>query len=211
MTTAITTPLVQAIESVWSAIQARHTDVPEVVVTLGSGTAKKGMKLGHFAADRWLRGEDSVHELFVGGEGLQRGAVEVLGTLLHEAAHSAATARGIQDTSRQGRFHNAKFKVIGEEFGLTLEKDATIGWSLTSVPAATAASYAAEVAKLETAIVAYRLMDMTDGGRKTNNNGVSAQCDCGRKIRVSKSTYQEAPILCGKCGSEFTADEESDD
>ena len=50
MTTAtVTAPLVGAIESVWKAIQARHTDVPEVVVTLGSGTAKAGMKLGHLA------------------------------------------------------------------------------------------------------------------------------------------------------------------
>ena len=211
MNITVTTPLVEAIEAVWTAIQTRHNDVPEVVVTLGSGSAKKGMKLGHFAADRWMRGEDSVHELFVGGEGLQRGAVDVLGTLLHEAAHSAATARGIKDTSRQGRFHNAKFKAIGEEFGLSLEKDPTIGWSVTSVPAPTATSYAAEVAMLETAIVAYRLVDMTGGGRKSSNNGVSAECGCGRKIRVSKSTYEDGPILCGKCGTEFTGEIEDED
>lgn len=210
MNTAVTTPLVEAIEFAWSAIQTRHTDVPEVVVTLGSGTAKAGMKLGHFAADRWMRGEDSVHELFVGGEGLQRGAVGVLGTLLHEAAHSAATARGIKDTSRQGRFHNAKFKAIGEEFGLRLEKDPSIGWSITSVPDTTATRYTAEVAKLETAIVAYRVAEMTSGGRKSSNNGVSAECGCGRKIRVSKRTYEDGPIICGKCGTEFAADDDSD-
>ena len=43
--------------------------------------------------------------MLVSGEGLQRGPTDVLGTLLHEAAHGLAQARSIQDTSRQGRYH----------------------------------------------------------------------------------------------------------
>lgn len=202
---SVTAPLIDAIEATWKAIQAQHPDVPEVVVTLGSGSVKKGMNLGHFAADRWMRGEEKVHELFVGGEGLKRGAADVLGTLLHEAAHSAAEARGIKDTSRQGRFHNAKFKTIGEEFGLRLEKDPSIGWSLTTVPYATAERYVREVANLEAAMVAYRVVEATEG-RKSNNNGVSAECDCGRKIRVSRKVYDLGSISCGLCGTNFTAE-----
>lgn len=38
----------------------------------------------------------------MGGEGLARGPVEVLGTLLHEAAHAVAHVRGIKDTSLPG-------------------------------------------------------------------------------------------------------------
>ena len=48
-------------------------------------------------------GDDELHELFIGGEGLAAGAASVLATLLHEAAHAAATARSSQGTSRQGR------------------------------------------------------------------------------------------------------------
>jgi len=134
--TTITTQLVSAFEAAWRAIQQRHPDVPEVVVTFGSGTL--GMKagqtrLGHFAAARWQHGEKQLPELFISGEGLQRGALEVLGTLLHEAAHGLAHVREIKDTSRQGRYHNAKFKALGEEVGLTLAEDKTIGWSLTTV------------------------------------------------------------------------------
>lgn len=95
-----------------------------------------------------------MHELFIGGEGLARGGRGVLGTLLHEAAHGAANARGIQDTSRQGRYHNAKFKVIAESFGLTIEHGKGIGWSLTTVPDNTAALYAAEVVQLDAAVTA---------------------------------------------------------
>ncbi|MEA9986092.1 hypothetical protein [Subtercola sp. RTI3] len=209
-TTTVSTPLVAAIETVWKSIQDRHEDVPAVVVTLGSGTAKQGMKLGHFAADRWMRGDELVHELFVGGEGLQRGGVGVLGTLLHEAAHGAARAREIQDTSRQGRFHNAKFRAIGEEFGLNLEKDPSIGWSVTTVPADTERSYADEITTLDGGLVAYRLTEMSAGGRKSNNNGVTALCGCGRKIRVSKTVYAAGPISCGLCGSDFEAEDDDE-
>ena len=43
---------------------------------------------------------DKLPEVFVGDEGLARGPADVLGTLLHEAAHALADVRGIKDTSR---------------------------------------------------------------------------------------------------------------
>jgi hypothetical protein len=44
------------------------------------------LRLGHFAASRWQTGSESdgIDEIFVGGKGLERGASEVLATLLHE-------------------------------------------------------------------------------------------------------------------------------
>lgn len=228
---SITAGLVEAIESTWRAIQGNHHDVPEVIVTIGAGSKAMGLVLGHFAANRWVAGQDdqarTIHELFVSGEGLQRGAADVLGTLLHEAAHAAAEARGIKDTSRQGRYHNAKFKAIGEEFGLSLSCDKTIGWSTTSVPAETAARYADQVHTLEGAMIAYRRAEGlagifggliggtggAEGGEGEGDddkptkpkNGYSAECGCGRKIRVSASTYEAGLITCGLCGQPFTA------
>jgi len=206
-TTTITVPLVAAIEEAWAAIQERHEDVPEVVVTLASGNGRGGMAYGHFAASRWARGDALVHELLVGGEGLQRGGRAVLGTLIHEAAHAAAEARGIKDTSRQGRFHNTRFKAIGEEFGLTLTKDPSIGWSITDVPDTTADSYRHAIDALDAAIVAYRLTDIGTVSKKTNN-GVVAVCECGRKLRVSRSTFEVGPIVCGVCNAEFEAEDD---
>ena len=210
MSSTVSAPLVAAIEGAWAAIRDRHEDVPEVVVTIGSGSESKGMKLGHFAAERWVRGEEAMHELFVGGEGLARGGAGVLGTLLHEAAHGAAQTRGIKDTSRQGRYHNAKFKAIAESFGLTIEHDSSIGWSVTTLPDATAASYGREVAELDAAITAYRRAEVAPGaagGRKSNNNGAAAVCGCGRKIRASLAVLEDGPILCGNCGEEFTPED----
>lgn len=215
----VTSPLVTAIEAAWSDIQANHPDVPDVVVTIGAGTNGKGAKrYGHFAAERWDRGETRMHELFVGGEGLKRGGTAVMGTLLHEAAHAAAEARGIQDTSRQGRWHNLHFKEIGEEFGLSLEKSSALGWSTTTVPEATELTYWDTIAELDRVIVAYRrdAVEIASTGTGTIGTGTvtapepkisttaSASCGCGRKIRVSRTTLEAAPIVCGLCGQEFT-------
>lgn len=210
MNATVTAPLVAAIESAWAEIRTRHQDVPDVVVTIGSGSEARGLRLGHFAADRWMRGEEAMHELFVGGEGLARGGASVLATLIHEAAHGAARTRGIQDTSRQGRYHNTKFKAIAEEFGLSIEHDRTIGWSTTNLPDATAASYAREVDALTKAITAHRRAEatVTGGGRTSSNNGKAAVCGCGRKIRASIAVIDAGPILCGICGSEFEPEEE---
>ena len=219
--TAVSTPLVQAIENAWSAIQSRNADVPDVVVTLGSGSIARGMKLGHFAANVWTRGEDDVHELFVGAEGLMRGASALMGTLIHEAAHAAAEQRGVKDTSRQGRYHNAAFKAIAEELGIQVEHSPVLGWSTTTLPDETAKQYEAEILDLDASITAYRrgfeqfigtpagtsgvekMPRISNPDRKSNNNGVSAKCGCGRRIRVSRTVLEMGAITCSVCGEDF--------
>ena len=51
----------------------------------------------------------------------------------HEAAHAIACQRGIKDTSRQGRYHNSRFKAIAEEVGLDVSRDPEWGWSVTAL------------------------------------------------------------------------------
>ncbi|MGC7101612.1 hypothetical protein ACPZ19_43645 [Amycolatopsis lurida] len=208
----VTARLVSAFHATWTAIRRRHPDVPEVVLTIGSGTLgmKQGQpKLGHFAAGRWRVGDtDRVPELFISGEGLQRAPEDVLGTLLHEAAHGIAHTREIKDTSRQGRYHNKRFKALGEELGLILEEDPSIGWSVTCVPTKTSNTYRPEVKLIRDALVAFRHAEVVAPGKPRSSNLAVATCGCDRKIRVAKSVLGEAPILCGRCGGEFTADDE---
>jgi hypothetical protein len=220
--------LVRALEGAWSAVQHRHPDVPAVVVTLGAGSVgvpSGVLKLGHFAANRWVPGggeSASIAELFVGGEGLAEGAESVLATLLHEAAHGVANVRQIQDTSRQGRYHNTRYKTLAEELGLTVTQVAGIGWSGTNLAAGTAASYAAELVQLAAAITAYRYAEgslPTSGGdaggrggkggsaggaRGSPKNGVVLVCGCPRRIRVSMTVAELGPILCGICDTQFS-------
>ncbi|MFD0359908.1 hypothetical protein ACFQZZ_00375 [Nocardia sp. GCM10030253] len=42
--------------------------------------------------------------------------------MLHEAAHGVARACGVQDTSRGGAYHNAKYRGIAREFGLIVAR-----------------------------------------------------------------------------------------
>ena len=200
--------LVAALERAWDAIRQRHPDVPEVVMVMASGSERRALKLGHFAALRWEVAGTDHHEVMVGGEGLRRGPVDVLGTLLHEATHGLAMARGVADTSRDGRYHNARYRRLAEELGLEVAKVGTIGWSGTSVPEELAASYRSVIDDLATALVLWRRVEVT-GGVKTTRNLLACTCDCGRKIRVARGTLDEAPIICGRCGETFTPDEEA--
>jgi hypothetical protein len=223
---AVATPLVQSLENAWRAIQELNPEVPDVVVTFGAGAVSRGLKLGHFAASVWSHEGNDVHELFVGGEGLQRGAQALMGTLLHEAGHALAEARGVKDTSRQGRYHNKNFKAIAEEMGIAVQHDAQLGWSTTTVPDSTAAKYAGAILDLDASITAYRKgfeflftgdpttagprsgggtvkVPTVPGGRTNSNNGVVAVCGCGRKIRISQSVLDLGGITCNVCGEEF--------
>jgi hypothetical protein len=96
-------------------------------------------------------------EVLVSGEGLQRGPVDVLGTLLHEAAHGLAHTRKVSDTSRQGRYHNRRYATwpASSASEVTHHLD-PIGWSATSVPDPTAACYAEVLAELGAALVLWR-------------------------------------------------------
>jgi hypothetical protein len=108
-------------------------------------------------------------EVFIGGEGLVRGAADVLGTLLHEAAHALAHVRDIKDTSRQGRWHNAKFKALAEELGIEVAKDPRIGWSPTAIPASTREEYAEVIDELG------RVAAAAPGGRGGGREGQEAE------------------------------------
>jgi hypothetical protein len=63
-----------------------HPDLPPAALILGQGSGRRGggLVLGHFAPERWqLAGAKEsayVHEVLIGGEGLQRGPDDVLGS-----------------------------------------------------------------------------------------------------------------------------------
>jgi hypothetical protein len=200
--------LVVALERAWGAIEERHPDVPAAVVIVGSGSEgrPRGLRLGHFAASRWSAdpGALSLGEVFVAGEGLDRGSVDVFGTLLHEAAHAVAHVRGLRDTSRQGRYHNRRFAQLGDELGLQVEHHPQLGWSVTSVRASTATVYCSTLAQLEHALIAHRFSEPASPPRMPRRNGAAAMCACGRRIRIAPAVLALGPVLCGVCAQPFS-------
>ena len=95
-------PILKILEETWLEIRRWHPDIPPAVIIIASGTDSKNPRWGHHAPGRWNVNGQQYAEVMISGEGLRRTPEEVLGTLLHEAAHALAHARGIKDTSRQG-------------------------------------------------------------------------------------------------------------
>jgi hypothetical protein len=205
--------LVAALEHAWTAIRRHHPDVPQVVIVVASGSDPRSrrLNLGHFAAGRWQltdRPTDRA-EVLVSGEGLQRGPVDVLGTLLHEAAHGLASVRKVSDTSRQGRYHNRRYATLARELGLEVAHLDPIGWSATSVPEPTAACYGEVLAELAAALVLWRRAEQANpAGSGRSRNALACTCACGRRIRVARSVLELAPILCAGCAQPFQPEDD---
>ena len=200
---SLTSKVVTALEHAWAAIRESHSEVPNAVIVVASGTNSRLPRWGHYAAMRWQRGDDRLPEVLVSGEGLKRPAAEVFTTVLHEATHALADIRGIQDTSRQGRWHNRRFATLADELGMDTTKDPRIGWSLCQLRDTTAAPYRGVLNDLSKPLAMYRHPELAGTGRRNSNNPISCTCGCPRRIRVALTVLELGPITCGVCGNEF--------
>ena len=210
-----TADLVAVLEDCWLAIRLNHSDVPPVVVIIGSGSPSRSgqvMKWGHFASMRWQHGQDLVPEVLISGEGLARTPEEILTTLLHEAAHAVADVRDVKDTSRQGRWHNRRFAALAEELGLTVDKDERFGWTACALAEFTAIRYAVQLRTLGQVLSLYRHAEPfgVTKERENSNNGLACICDCGRKFRIAKSVLEAGPIVCAMCDGAFSPEATGD-
>jgi curved DNA-binding protein CbpA len=198
--------ILKVLEDIWLEIRRWHPEIPPAVIIIASGTEGKQARLGHHAPGRWNVAGQQYAEVMISGEGLRRTPNEVLGTLLHEAAHALACERGIKDTSRQGRYHNKAFKTCAEQLGLTVEHDDRFGWSAATITSATEFAYARQLRDLADAMTLWRHGETTTGPTtRRNSNLIAAACPCGRSIRVAASTLAEAPITCQACDQDFQA------
>ena len=183
-------PVVAGLERAWAAIRAAHPEVPAAVLVVASGSSGRQLRWGHFAAGRW-------HAAALAGA-----RPEVLGTLLHEAAHGLADARRMQDVSRGGRYHNRRYAALAAELGLEIAKVHPIGWSATTVPPQTARRYADALDDLERCLRLWRRREQP-ANRPPSRNLLACACACPRRIRVAPATLAVAPILCAACAQPF--------
>lgn len=193
--------IVTALEFAHASIREK-TGAPRATILV---TRKTGRTMGHFThAKLWKAGDESFHEIMISANYFARGARAVLGTLLHETAHSLDLANGIQGVTGDG-YHNKKFKATAEALGLTITQAKGIGWSKTDVSDECATRWAEELAAIESALA---LMADSEQGRKSvgrNKNLKLAKCGCGEKIRISAKTLERCAPLCQDCGQEFRA------
>lgn len=87
---------------------------------------------GHLTTwDKWVVGKDGKKEININPMLFEMDKMSIITTLFHEMIHLHNLQNGIEDTSRQGRYHNVKFKEACEMFGLVCKQDARFGWCIT--------------------------------------------------------------------------------
>jgi hypothetical protein len=222
---ATASALVEACEQAWSAIQHHHPELPDAVIILGSGIERgRLVKLGHWWGGRWIADGETRGEVLLAGEALHLPPDQVFEVLLHEAAHGLNAARGIKDTSRGGRYHNARFAQAAVEVGLVASNMPPYGLASTQLADTGQERYADTISRLGEAMRIARHIDRSIGiGAETgtgSETGTSAdeddgpgggrakvqpaQCGCGRRLRMAPTVLAAGPVICGVCDSEFT-------
>jgi hypothetical protein len=226
--------IVQALEAAYAKIREHHPELPAVVIITGSGLDSYGLRWGHFARDRWIDALANGRrpELFVGGERLACGAELTFQTMFHESAHALACVRGVQDCSRQNRYHNCRFLEIAREVGLDYPHgapDPTIGYSAVELTDTARKHYRRTIDRLQRAVNLHLDNPLTGlgkgtagtlgghggrvkgGSKRTRGTGgaslVKAVCACepARIIRVSRTVLDGPAIRCDACEQEFAA------
>jgi len=156
-------PVVATLQKVWTRLQKAQPDLPDATIVV----KRDARAWGHTTVQRvWGaqatkgRGKAKVatltherYEVMVSGENLSRGAITVLGTLLHEAAHALNLVREIRDVDSNGR-HNKRFQATAAEYwGLDIRDLGNyLGYTDTYVPAEAQARWATEVRMIATAL-----------------------------------------------------------
>lgn len=196
-------PLVKALEDAWIELQSRYPEIPDVVVVLGTGQVNGKLEAwGSWTTNEWSVNGKLTGEFMLAGEAASKGAEFVLETLIHEAAHALNAARGIKDTSRQGRYHNQHYADAAIELDLSVEKDATYGWLNTAYIVQERdrkiLRSIEEALKLELPYTESKVED-----NKPVASTLVVQCACPRKFRAKEEMLEEGAILCSVCGEEF--------
>lgn len=216
--------ILAALEAAWAEAQGHHPELPAVRLVLASGSERGQYKRrGYHHAKQWkVGGSDLLAEVMIAGERLADGADQVLCTLLHEGAHALADVRGVQETSRQNRYHNATFRALAEELGCVVVTCKQIGHRTTGLQAWAADRYAGTVAALEAAIAgAHRIkpgvasvavqggQEGTDGGeaKPPRVKWLKGSCDCEEgslEVKAKPDAEGNLPTLeCFECSAQI--------
>ncbi len=206
---ALTTALTQ----IWQRAQVLNPGLPDVMLLLSNGSSNGRLSYyGSFEPGRWTGAAGTLPELVIAGEGLRRGALPVLGTVLHEAAHALAFARNVGETSRNGTYHNGKFKSLAEEVGLLVGRDEHTGWSVTRPDPQLQVHYASEIAQLNPLLQVKRVVphctviqatrSTVPMRRRPPRPQLKCQCDPPRWITLGSAAALDG-ICCAVCCYEF--------
>ncbi len=196
------------LDKIFKLLNEKYFDneLPTVVITIQS-TPKA---YGHFTCyDAWHCGTDKegFQELNIGAGTLDRPIENVVATLLHEMVHEYCYIHQIKDTSRNGAYHNKRFRDEATKRDLDIEYDSRIGFSITS-PTENLINFCIDNGLEDIQMGRNDLYGMYHGGmnggqshttgtgRKTGSNYRRYVCPtCGNIARTTKDMI----LICGTC------------
>ncbi len=176
--------------------------LPPVVITIMSSPRT----YGHFTAGRvWKAEENHYNEINISAEHLDRTIEETMATLMHEMVHYYCQLNNIDDTSKDGRYHNKNFKREAEARGLIISYCKYIGYSVTEPSEGfieVIQSHGVEKPldiNRDGEMIITGTGNGSDGNNGSGGNNVTGGNNTGKK-KTSTRKYQ-----CPCCGNSFRA------
>lgn len=156
---------------------------------------------GHFTPWKsWTTAKDGEQigqvEINLGAETLNRPIENTVATMIHECVHYYCYLHNIKDTSRNGSYHNKRFKAEAEKRGLTISYDGRIGWSITE-PGEDVINFCIEYNLQDIFIHRNGAYYMPAGGTKGTHGKAGAGED-GEEPK--KKTSNSIKWVCPECG-----------
>lgn len=194
--------VIQNLEDLFQVFNDKYfeSELAKPVITVSPNTAKVNA-LGwctQYKVWRDRDGEEGYFEINICAEHLARPFAEVAGTMLHEMVHLYNLQNGVKDTSREGTYHNKKFKEAAESHGLMVENTEKYGWAKTDLTEEAKAETEDFMNFIEkTSFEIFREAESEKekkGGGKSSSRKYVCPC-CGLIIRATK----EVKVLCFEC------------
>ncbi|WP_027119448.1 hypothetical protein [[Mycoplasma] testudinis] len=133
--------IVNALEDIYTVLNQAVQEINErvfngifknYVLVIQKGKSPRSTVLAWFQANAWKIKEDSYNEISLVAESFAsyNSVLKMLCIIVHELVHYEGHLLNMETTSRNGVFHNDKFKLLAENRGiLCTTKTAKDGWS----------------------------------------------------------------------------------
>jgi len=145
-----------------------------------------------------LNKDDGYYEINFCAEHIARSFEEIAETMLHEMVHLFNLQIGIQDTSRNGFYHNKKYADAATLHGLEVKKTKKYGYSETTLNEE-AKAYVSELSDKKFDLYR-RSAPKLGGASKAKSSSRKYVCPvCGTIIRATKEVH----VICSDCEIEF--------
>jgi hypothetical protein len=156
------------------------------------------LRLGWHSAQRWQQGAVKLDEIVLTPESVSKGVFNAAGVVAHELVHLANAMAGREDTSRQGRYHNAFFRTTAEAMGLIVAKDSVHGWRDTRL-GEDLEEHVRDLIRqniVDTHVFKYHRKPV----RVSEGSLVKLIAPCGIFAYVTRSQADKVILRCGRCG-----------